>query len=885
VIKEARKHILAAHAEKLTKEIGTKVTVKDIEGGRAPRPRVLDVFAGGGGIPLEALRLGCEAYALDLNPLAHLIELCTLVYPQKYGKPDPKERGMTGPKSAMGETTWGGLANEVRFWGEWVLDKMQAEIGNLYPLIPDPAFNGDRSKIQAEKWQSSPRDKVPSGYLIPLAYLWTRTVRCKNPSCGAAVPLLRQSWLKKAEEGFKALRLVVPKDRKAVGFEVVESEREEGLGFDPGAFSVGGNTTCPFCGTVADKRYLKKIATAGRLGEQPVVIVATGRNGARQHYIPCRAGDLQQEVVSQRLQTLLEISGLNVPATLMKAWPGVINPPLSGLKTYRSLYNSRQLLVLMTCVKHLRTSYEAMRSVGIDNHRILAVLLLVSTLIDQLADWNCSLARWIPEGEQVGHALAGPGIGMAWDFVEINPFFLGTSRLEGSGTLRPKLDRVVAALESISGLGVPAYLQRGDAGTLLWRASYFDHIITDPPYYWNPPYSHLSDCVYVWLRLVLGDKMPEHFAYETTPKKKEAIASAVRDRSEAGPKYEALMTRAFEEGHRVLKPGGTFVCMYAHKTIAGWATLMESLRRAGFVVAQVWPIEMEKPGRRIAIDSAGLKSNIIVVARKREGAETGSYKDEVRPELERIVRERVDSFWKMGITGADLVIAGVGAALQAFTRFSRVEYANGEDVPAEKFLAEVEGAVLDTMVTKLLGITGGNVTAVDATSRFYILWRFVYKTAEIEAGEAIAFTSSQHVELDGPLGLSSGGQALLEKKKAKYRALDFTERRQHERLGLSTADGQPAPLIDVLHRILWLMENRPRKLSEFLNESRPDRERLRVIAQALAGAASSGKSEQAERLVSTTPAEQAALGKLLASWRNLIESEAPRPKGRGFLAR
>jgi len=137
VIAEAQQHILEAHAERLTKEGGTggpPVTVEDIIEGRAPRPKVLDMFAGGGAIPLEALRLGCEAYALDLNPVAHIIELCTLVYPQKYGKPDPTAKG------SAKDGTWAGLAAEVRYWGNWVLEKVKAEIGDLYPLIPDPDY-------------------------------------------------------------------------------------------------------------------------------------------------------------------------------------------------------------------------------------------------------------------------------------------------------------------------------------------------------------------------------------------------------------------------------------------------------------------------------------------------------------------------------------------------------------------------------------------------------------------------------------------------------------------------------------------------------------------------------------------------------------------------
>jgi putative DNA methylase len=148
VIKDAQQHILEAHAERLTKETGKKVTVEDIMVGKAPRPKVVDMFAGGGAIPLEALRLGCEAYAMDLNPVAYIIELCTLVYPQKHGKADPNARGMTGPKNAKGETTWGGLAKEVRYWGEWVLNKIKAEISDLYPLIPDPEYKGKRQQIQ-----------------------------------------------------------------------------------------------------------------------------------------------------------------------------------------------------------------------------------------------------------------------------------------------------------------------------------------------------------------------------------------------------------------------------------------------------------------------------------------------------------------------------------------------------------------------------------------------------------------------------------------------------------------------------------------------------------------------------------------------------------------
>jgi len=295
VIKEAQNHILKAHADRLTQEIAdwkagktakpawvdefrftsNTVTLKNIEDGRAPRPRVLDMFAGGGSIPLEALRLGCEAYALDLNPVAHIIELCTLVYPQKYGKPDPIARGMTGPKDDKGETTWGGLANEVRYWGEWVLKKVKAEIGDLYPLIPDPAFKGKRQEVQMDWLKEHDVNKVPPGYLTPVAYLWTRTVICKNPNCRATVPLVRQTWLCKKKDRYVALKVIAPSGQKQVRFEVVEARSEKGLVFDPASFSKSGNAICPFCGTVADSVYVKAEGHVQRIGRQLMAVAAS----------------------------------------------------------------------------------------------------------------------------------------------------------------------------------------------------------------------------------------------------------------------------------------------------------------------------------------------------------------------------------------------------------------------------------------------------------------------------------------------------------------------------------------------------------------------------------------------------------------------------------
>ncbi|MGH2521291.1 MAG: DUF1156 domain-containing protein, partial [Anaerolineales bacterium] len=237
----------------------------------------------------------------------------------------------------------------------------------------------------------------------------------------------------------------------------------------------------------------------------------------------------------------------------------------------------------------------------------------------------------------------------------------------------------------------------------------------------------------------------------------------------------------------------------------------------------------------------------------------------------------VGTLWAKGITGADLVIACVGAGLRAFTRFARVEYANGEEVPADKFLGEVEGVVLETLLEKLFGVPRAGVSAVDAPTRFYVLWRYAYRAAAIDAGEAIVFAWPQGVELDGPRGLSAGSRALVEKQKSKYRLRDFTERGDDDKLGLSD-NGTPAPLIDILHRLLHLMENSPVDIPAFLDEARPNLGQLHLVAQTLAGSALSGNGNGGGKsLVAARGAEAAALRKLTTNWRTLVEA------GRGGL--
>jgi putative DNA methylase len=878
VIAEAHQHILEAHADRLTEESGKKVTVGDIVEGRAPRPKVLDMFAGGGAIPLEALRLGCEAYALELNPVAHIIELCTLLYPQRYGKPDPTGRGMTGPKNARGEATWGGLAEEFRYWGEGILKQVKAEIGDLYPLIPDPEFKRKKTAVQTDWIKDHISDDVPPGYLMPVAYLWTRTVICKNPNCGATVPLLRQTWLCKKQSRNVALKMIAPKGKKQVRFEVVEARTESALGFDPAIGSKGGNAACPFCGTVADSDYVK---TQGyeRIRQELMALVCHDSTQETRYISPADASGCIPS--AQYLNDAIASLDQYLPNELMNTEdPTTVAGRGFGIKKWRDLFLPRQLLLLGMFARSIRSAQTAMAKHAEKSASVAVLTSYLGLALDRLANYHTAFNIWRPNRTCVLPLFSRQAIPMVWDSGEMNPF-------SGSaGDWHESIEYVAAVIEELTSLPISARVARGSAVALPYEEGEFDAIVSDPPYYDNVSYAVLSDFFYVWLKRVVGDFYPDDFAAALTPKRGEAIADSVRhgDSDSARRVYESLMSQAFVQAWSRLKPGAPLVLVYAHKTTSGWTTLVNALRSSGFEVLEAWPLDTEMAGG-MKVGTASLASSIFLVARKRGESVTGKYEERVRPELEQIVRERVDTLWEMGISGADLVIACVGAGLRAFTRFARVEYANGEEVPAERFLTEVETVVLETILARLSKEVGANdskysLAGLDAATRFYVLWRYTYKAADLDAGEAIIFANGTHVELDSAHGLSSGAQALVAKNKAKYRLLDFAERGDDAALGMPSEDGQLAPLIDALHRLLWLLERHPSGIPDFLRDARPNTEQMRLVAQALAGPALKG-GELGEVATGT---ELAALMKLTANWRSVVEDVAEAAVGPLFRA-
>ncbi len=854
-IAEAQKHILDAHANALARETGKAVTAEDIVAGRAPRPKVLDMFAGGGAIPLEAARLGCESHALELNPVAYVIELCTVSFPQRFGAT---------------------LADDVEKWGKLVLDRTREDVGEVLTRLV--RMGGREASKAAQQLLMVSNPEPNADELSVVAYYWTRTAPCPNPQCHGVVPLYRQTWLRRKESGYVALKAVPDKEQRVVRFSVVESESEDGLGFDPGEGSEGSSTVCPFCQTTLDGPYVRGYGEATGFGQQLMCVICLNPDGTGKLYLADEAlvhGEEERQALAER--RAVEIERELGPSSLDEEIPPTGNAGLAtgnsylyGIRTFRQAFTPRQRLILLSMAREVRRAHKEMLAQGMDQERAKAVATYLGLWVSRLTDRCNGLARWENSGEKVQSLTSMKRFAMTWDFPEVNVFG------GASGDAWGNLEYITAALRQEAAFRNPVRVVRGSATELPYEDGYFDAVITDPPYYDNESYSELSDVCYVWLRPAIGFLYPEHFASQLTPKKKECVAAAYRQGGKQAARtfYEECMFHSLQEAHRVTKAGGILVVVYAHKTTLGWATLVDALRRAGYTVTEAWPLDTETKARVAHQGDAALASSIFLVARKRDDTRAGRY-EEVRRELDTIVRERVSTLWDMGISGADLVIACVGAGLRAFTRFARVEFANGEEVPAERFLTEVETAVLESILARLSKEVGGNggrhsLAGVDPATCFYTLWRYTYKSAELDAGEAIVFANGTHVELDGAGGLASGPRSLVEKKKGKYRLRDYAERGEDEKLGLPRENGEPAPIVDALHRTLWLMERLPGKLTEFLREGQPNREQMRLVAQALAGPALKGGE-----LSDVSPSgELAALAKLTANWRSVVEEAA-----------
>jgi len=383
---------------------------------------------------------------------------------------------------------------------------------------------------------------------------------------------------------------------------------------------------------------------------------------------------------------------------------------------------------------------------------------------------------------------------------------------------------------------VPEVLQ-GTATRLPWPDNFFDAVLTDPPYYDNVNYSALSDFFYVWLKRTVGDLYPELFSTPLTPKSEEIVQDPNRQnrREAARAFFEQRLTQAFREIHRVLKPDGIAVIVFAHKTTEAWETVINALLEAGLYMTASWPIHTEMQTRLNAQETASLASSIYMVCRKRTTNEVGEYPT-VRKEIEARVREKLAQFWAEGIRGADFFMSAIGPAVEAFGKYVRVEKLSGEPVSVAELLEYVRKVVSEFALERVLG--SAQLGGVDAPTRFYLLYRWTYNHARVHFDEARKLAQGVGVELATLWG--DGG--LVERRSEYVRLPMPLERAKSANFPKKT---KFETMIDALQYAIWLWEqNQRKKLIDHLSATYGSNETFWQVAQAIAEILPEGDKEK-----------------------------------------
>ncbi|MCK8600137.1 NADAR domain-containing protein [Desulfoferrobacter suflitae] len=662
-------------------------------------PLVVDPFAGGGSIPLEASRLGCEAFASDLNPVACLILKVLLEDIQRYG-----------PE----------LPGKLRRAAEEINRHAQEELAEFYPKDPDGA--------------------------IPIAYLWARTVRCESPNCGAEIPLVRSFWLSKKADRKRALRhRIVCREGSplCIEFEIFEPKHDRDV--PPGTVSQA-KATCQVCSSVLPPDRVRaqlSVQHGGadvaiddqgeRTGGAMLLAVVTLREGERGRYY--RLASQQDYAVMWKAIRRIAAVAAKTTANGLSSVPdeptprdgtgsvgGGFRTRKYGVHSFGDFFNSRQKLALVTLANEIRS-----REMPEPCRHLMACALGIFVR-------SCNGNARLRPDSSVAPAFGMQTLPITWTFPETVPW--GGRSEHFDGAVEGILDVLATGHTYVGSSGQVQIADAADSPLPDDTASIW---FTDPPYYDSVPYADLSDFFYVWMKRALPTEAilrdPFDVANRLTPKSREAVRDMQEHLDGRAKKptewYEQKMYHSFKEGRRVLGDDGVGCVVFAHKTTAGWEALLSGMVRAGWTITGSWPIATESRTRIRARESAALATSVHLICRPRpDDAQTGDWREVLR-ELPKRVGNWMERLQGEGIRGADLVFACIGPALEIFSRYSRVETAEGWEVKLSEYLEKVWEVVGRTALEQILGTaeatTRNGMTGVleeDARLTALFLWTF-----------------------------------------------------------------------------------------------------------------------------------------------------------------
>ncbi len=700
-------------------------------------PAVLDPFAGGGSIPVEAQRLGVTAFAGDLNPVAVLINRAMVEIPPHFAGHSPVH-----PDAVSALNTWSkaqGLAADVRAYGVWMREEAKCRIGHLYPDAVGP--DGERS--------------------TPIAWLWARTVRSPDPAWGGHVPLI-SSWLVRNKRGKPRVWVepIVDRVAKIITYRVIHGFGGGGGGaFEPSlAPSVRrGNGICIATGAAIPVAYIRAEGQEGRLGAHLLAVVAEG-NRRRQYFEPSAA-----DVEACQEAAELAATGWRPVGNLPPRGKGLgFRVQAYGFEKWWQLFTDRQLIALTTfsdllAEVHKRVVIDAASAGLAEKGKHLrdkgsgavayadAVVTYLAFALDKCADYWSSISTWDKSGEKIGHTFPRQTLSMSWDFCEANPFSSST------GNWMSMVNRVAKALETLPSAGTAEVWQQ-DARILIHSTTGVV-ISTDPPYYDNIGYANISDFFYVWLRHNLADVWPDECATLLSPKVGELIADSSRHggKKEAREHFESGMGEFMAEVAASQHPDVPATIYYAYKATentedggvrsTGWDTFLQAVIDSGLQITATWPLRTERQIRLNSIGSNALASSVVLACRPRPASAALATRSEFIAELRDKLPLAIKVMQSGNIAPVDLPQSTIGPGIKVFSGYAKVVEASGMQMSVSDALALIN-EVLDDVLH-------GEESELDSDTRFALAWYAQHGFEPAPFGDADSIARAKNTSVEG----------------------------------------------------------------------------------------------------------------------------------------